>query len=256
MDKALIIITCVILLCISGCTTQSRSLIANDICCARTSTQQEQDEIITYYWNCGINVAFTKSADESHWATMTISDSCSIYDQCKESEKIWNVSTSKCSKEECLRIIDRSVTMFYTEKPEAHLEMVAIEMHVIRDLWGEVLAGLQHTLGTLDGTMGATIHDAERGNMRADYPYDVADTIEKVLCKSPTTLAIKRVLRKHGFRVPSVGVANELEFKESCAGQKWSHIARLPGVGVSLPGVCEYDLESNHIRPTQHCESN
>jgi hypothetical protein len=169
---------------------------------------------------------------------VTVRDSWDIYEQCKDEGKVWGLPASKCSQEEGLRLIDRSLTQFHTEKPDARIKYVAIEMQVIRDLWGEILAGASRRLSMLDG---------KKTQNRADVPSEVDDELRQVLSKSPTTVAIRTLLRRHGMNVRAMDVGQELTFKDSLAGRKWSDIATLPASGVLLPGVVEFDLGESRI---------
>ncbi len=229
---------CAALLAAGACTTTNHSHADS----AKSSSVLQQDyrrfESVAYDWEgYRIEVLFHRQARGSSWI-MTVRDAWDIYDQSKEEGKVWGISESKCSTKECLRMIDRSLSQFHTEKPEARLESVAIEMQVIRDLWGEILAGSSRRLSTLEG---------KKIQERSDVPSEIDDEIRQVLSKSPTTAAIKTLLREHGVKVRAVEIADQLLFKDSLAGQKWSDIANLPAAGVLMPGVIEFDLGESRI---------
>jgi hypothetical protein len=121
-------------------------------------------------------------------------------------------------------------------------------MHVVRDLWGEILTGLSQKLSPLNGKMKSPVFDSikgrEAGREPLDIPDEVTDEIGQVLNRSQTTAAIKTLLRKHGINVQSVNIGVPLVFKDSLAGRKWSDIATLPDVGVLVPGVIEFDPDN------------
>src|SRR4051794_12376513 len=73
-------------------------------------------ETVNYDWEkYGIRVAFYRLDRNPLWR-MDVKDSWSIYDQLSKPERAWLVSESKCSTEECLQIIDRSLALFHAEK--------------------------------------------------------------------------------------------------------------------------------------------
>lgn len=227
-------------LSVGGCATANHSQVDNKKSAASIVQQQgyRRFESVAYDWEgYRIEVLFHKQARAAPWI-MTVRDAWDIYDQLKEEGKVWGLSESKCSTEECLRMIDRSLSEFHTEKPDARLESVAVEMHVIRDLWREILAGASRRLSTLGG---------KKRQARSDVPSEIDDEIRQVFSKSPTTAAIKTLLRKHGIGVRGVDIAVQLLFKDSLAGRKWSEIANLPGVGVLVPGVVEFDLDESRM---------
>jgi hypothetical protein len=135
-------------------------------------------------------------------------------------------------------MIDESLTKFHAEKPHAHLTYVAVEMHVVSNLWSQILSGMSQKLSTMDGKMPSPIIDSVKKEREPfEMPYEITDEMQDTLNKSQTTATIKSHLEKYGIKVRAIEIADPLEFKDSLAGQKWSVIAKLPGVGVSVPGV-------------------
>ncbi|MCE5323273.1 hypothetical protein LLG46_08150 [bacterium] len=147
-------------------------------------------------------------------------------------DTVWGPEWSSCSKEECLRMMDRSLSDFRAIYPHDSLHLVKIETHVIRDLWVELLSGMRRTVSTLDGTVS---HEVE------DTPPEVDNEVQRILDESSTTRAIRALLDKHGMKVRSISGA--LGFKESLAGQKWSHVAKLRDVGVYGPNFIVFSVD-------------
>lgn len=190
-------------------------------------------EAIAYNWESNrVLVSFNRQARDSSWE-IVVKDAWPVYEQSTKGEgRVWDLSGCRCSLEECLRIIDRSLTDFHREKPTAKVESADLEMQVITNLWGEVLAGLRQRLATLDSAKPSGIFEV---------PLEADDEVQRVLDKSPTIVAVKALLRKHGISVQSVQASQPVMFKEALTGQKWSAIATLPGVGVLAPGRVEFD---------------
>jgi len=189
-------------------------------------------ETVNYDWEkYGIRVAFHRLDDNPLWR-MNVEDSWSIYDQFDKVERTWNVSQCKCSTEECLRIIDRSLALFHAEKPDAKLETLDLEMQVVRELWAETLAGLNRTLSAVGVKKGAS---------RADIPDEVDEELQHVASTSLVIGKIKALLGRHGMHVRGV-YRSMLTFKDSLTGHKWSDIGKLPDAGVLVPGTFEFDL--------------
>jgi hypothetical protein len=238
-----ILASVVVLLVISCCSNAGQPRIDNQP--SNVRQQVPTSETITYNWKgYGIDVDFSKEADESRWG-MTIFETWDIYDQAKDENKVWGLTASKCSEEECLEMIDRSLARFHDEKPDARLDYVAIEMHIVSNLWGEVLSGLSQKLSTLNGKMKSPIFDSKKGREPLDIPDEITATIAQVLNKSQTTAAIISLMKKHGMNVSAVNIADPLAFRDSLGGQQWSKIATLPGLGIEVPGVFEFDLEKS-----------
>lgn len=183
-------------------------------------------EKICYDWEGrGVEVAFDRQARDSAW-TMTLRDSWDVYERSGEG-KVWDQCSSRCSTEECVKMLDQALTQFQAEKPNAKLDSLEIEMQVDQEIWGEVLGGIGPTL--------ATIHEAKTAN-RADVPREVEDKILDVLNRSATVAAMKNVLARHGIKVQDVRIIGQTIFKDSLTGKEWSDIGNLPGLGILLPG--------------------
>ncbi|WP_150107193.1 hypothetical protein [Pedosphaera parvula] len=195
-------------------------------------------ETVNYDWEkYGIRVAFYRLDRDSLWR-MDVKDSWSIYDQFTKAERTWMVSESKCSTEECLQIIDRSLSLFHAEKPAAKLGELHLEMQVVRDLWADILAGLNGTLSTIDMQKAAS---------GADMPDEVDEELQRVASTSATIGKIKALLGRHGMSARGV-YPSMLTFKDSLTGRKWSDIGKLPDAGVLVPGIFAFDLGESRIR--------
>jgi len=233
---------CSILLAASGCVGIRNSAID---CGANQPAIAEEVpalSVITYRWSrikereTVLEVAFSASGG-----------SMSVHDGWPERRiwkptYVWDASVSRCSKEECIQIIDRSLAKFRNENPDVRLQGFHIEMHVVRDLWGEILASLRQRLATLPGVMGKTIHDPVHGDSLADTPDEISDEIRRVLETSSTIAAIQVVLRKHGMNVRKETTCGPFQFSNVHGGEKWSDIANLPGLGIERPGLIEIDV--------------
>lgn len=195
-------------------------------------------ETINYNWeDFGIDVSFTKRDGDTLWG-VTVRDSWDVYEQSKEPSKVWGPSSSKCSQEECLHLVDRSLLRFHAEKPDTQFKYVAIEMQVVRELWGEMLTGLSQKLPTMDG---------RKSSDAADVPPEIGDELQSVLNKSITVAQIKALLKKHGMDAQGASISDQLLFKKSLNDQKWSEIAALPGLGINTPGVFEFVLDKSGV---------
>lgn len=190
-------------------------------------------EKICYDWEGRwVEIAFRRQACDSAWI-MSLQDSWSVFERSGE-EKVWDQSSSRCSTEECIEMLDQALTQFKAEKPNAKLDSLEIEMQVVREIWGEVLGGIGATL--------ATIHEAKTSN-RADVPREVEDKILSVLNRSATVAGIKSVLARHGIKAQGVHIIGQTIFKDSLTGKEWSDIGNLPGLGILLPGVFDLDIK-------------
>jgi hypothetical protein len=150
--------------------------------------------------------------------------------------KVWGLSECKCSKEELLGIVHRSLMDFGAEKPDAKLETLTLEMHVSKELWAEILAGVGGRLSTLEGGKASSL---------LDVPDEVEEETKAVLDRSATVWALKAILTEHGMSVEDVLIGEHLLFKDSLSGKKWSDIASLPGLGILVPGTVEFYIEES-----------
>lgn len=218
-------------LALSGCAIPKHTATA-----ASEQPPYRRFEKICYDWESrGVEVAFDRLASDSAWI-MTLRDPWDVYERSLTGEgKVWDQSSSRCSTEECLEMLDQALTQFQAEKPNAKLDSVEVEMQVVREIWGEVLGGLGPTL--------ATIHEAKTAD-RADVPREVHDKILDVLDRSATVAAIKKVLARHGIKVQDVHITGQTIFKDSLTGKEWSDIGDLPGLGILLPGRFELAIKA------------
>jgi len=193
-------------------------------------------ETISYDWRrYGITVSFYRSGCNPSW-TMMVRDSWDIFDKPGGEEYVWELEKFRCSLEECLHAMDISLASFRSEKPEAEFESMVIEMHVIKELWRDVLAELRGTLLKLAG---------EKYLGRLDTSVDVDKAIDHMLQGSPAVAAVTSLLNNHRVRVYCVVPCNPIKYKDSLVGRDWSEIAALPGVGIMLPGAVEFSLNQS-----------
>jgi len=206
---------------LSGCATPEHTATAPD-----KQPAYRRFENIQYRWeDRGVEVSFYRQAPGDAW-TVSLQDCWSVFERSGES-KVWDHSSSSCSTEECVKMLDQALTQFEAEKPNAKLDSLEIEMQVNREIWGEVLDGLRPTL--------AAIHEVKTSN-RADVPREVENKIVDVLNRSATVAAIKNVLARHGIKVQYVRIIGQTIFKDSLTGKAWSDIGNLPGLGILFPG--------------------
>ena len=198
-------------------------------------------ETVNYDWEkYGIRVEFYRLDDNPLWQ-MEVKDVWSIYDQLTKVERTWELSQCKCSTEECLQMIDRSLALFHAEKPDAKLETLDLEMQVVRELWAEILAGLNRTL--------STVH-TKKPVSGADMPDEVGEELRRVASTSATIGKIKALLAQHGMS-PRGPYPSMMTFKDSLTGDKWSDIGKLPDAGVLLPGIFAFDLGGSSIKESK-----
>src|SRR2546421_12604837 len=116
MKYTSIAIACVALLAINGCATANHPSRADNRENGAPVTDQQdyrRFESIAYNWESQrIEVLFHRQARDSSWI-MTVQDAWDIYEQFKEDRKVWGEAESKCSTEECIRMIDRSLADFH-----------------------------------------------------------------------------------------------------------------------------------------------
>lgn len=239
MKLAPISIVCAAVLVVNGCTGYSSSN-ANSTAKSFPDKRILSLELISYRWSNGIVVTFPATGNEG---AMGVNDSWSIDEQRSWPDHKWDISASRCSEEECIRIIDRSLTKFHRDNPNVRLTTLTIEAHIVHDLWDQILKGLSQKLASLPGTM-QVVHGSE-GNFPVDCPQGAYDEIERILHESSTIVAIEASLRKHGMKAQLIGLAGQIMFKASHQGEYWSDIAELPGVGLELPVVIEFDLDKS-----------
>lgn len=193
-------------------------------------------ERVDYDWEkYGIQVSFHRLDDNLLWR-VNVEDSWSIYDQLTKVERAWEVSQCKCSTEQCLQMIDRSLALFHAEKPDAKLETLALEMQVVRELWAETLAGLNRALSTVN---------TAKARSGADIPDEVGEELRRMASTSAPIEKIKALLARRGMS-PRGPYPSTLTFKDSLTGHKWSDIGKLPDAGVLLPGIFEFDLGASN----------
>ena len=222
----------------SGCSSptkiNSRSDRAEDV---PKREMPSRLETVNYDWEkYRIRVTFHRQTYGSSWQ-MEVRDAWSIYDQFTKEERAWLVSESRCSTGECLQIIDRALSLFHAEKPNVKLETLDLEIQVVRDLWAEILIGLNRRLSVLE---------TEKGVSRADVPDEVDDELRRIANTTATSERIKTLLGRHGISVRGI-YPSTVTFKDSLSGRKWSDIGKLPDVGILVPGTFEFDLGISSI---------
>ena len=214
---------------LNGCAVPERTATAPD-----KQSAYRRSENIHYTWEGrGVQVAFDRINLNDAWI-ISLQDSWSVFERSGEG-KVWDQSTSSCSTEECVKMLDQALTQFEAEKPNAKLDSLEVEMQVDREIWGEVLDGLRPTL--------AAIHEVKTSN-RADVPREVEDKIVDVLNRSAATAAIKNVLARHGIKVQYLHITGQTIFKDSLTGKEWSDIRNLPGLGILFPGTFELVIKA------------
>lgn len=217
------------IIALSGCASPEHTATAPD-----KQPAYRRSENIHYTWEGrGVQVAFNRINLDDAWI-ISLQDSWSVFERAGEG-KVWDKSSSSCSTEECLKMLDQALTQFQAEKPNAKLDSLEVEMQVVQEIWGEVLDGLRPTL--------AAIHETKTSN-RADVPREVEDKIVDVLNRSTTVAAIKNVLARHGIKVQYVHITGQTIFKDSLTGKEWSDIGNLPGLGILFPGVFELVIKA------------
>lgn len=189
-------------------------------------------ENIDYEWtNYRVKITFYRGDPDSEW-TMQVKDAWGIDDQLVKDERVWTASESRCSIEDALRIMNYSLSRFYSERPNAKVKKMDLEMEVIRDIWVELLAGFNEKLSVLESKKSAS---------RADVPEAVINVLEQ---ESKTSQGLKRItelLRGHGLSVRRI-YPTWVTFKDSLTGKTWSFIGKSQGAGVLMPGIFEFDL--------------
>jgi len=195
-------------------------------------------ETVEYRWeSLGVRVSFSQGKRDDSW-TMMVRDTRDIFEVAEETAVKWGPESSRCSTEECLRIIDLSLTEFHTDRPDANLESFFIEMHVDRELWAEVIAVSRRGLLAmgdevfLDGT---------------DSPQRVDEEIAGVLGRSTTIQAVAATLLRRGVTPGDVSVGVQPVYRFALIGRKWSDLASLSDVGLQYPGYIEIDLRGSKI---------
>jgi len=235
----LVFATCVwVMVGLSGCATAERNGLP-----VADGPAYRRLETVAYYWEGRrVEVTFHREARDGAWL-MSVRDSWSIFEQSPDAKKrVWDQSAARVPMEQCLQMIDRSLLDFRAEKSLVRLESLDIDMHVVQDLWSEMLMGLRQTLSKMDGTLGES---------QLDVPDEIYNEIKSVLEKSPVVTAIKELLEKHGLSVRRVYISDKVLFDYSLAGHKWSEIATLPAIGVIMPGSFQFALNKSRLGTAQ-----
>ena len=203
-------------------------------------------DLVSYRWSrgqkCVLQISFSVSG-------IYLSDPWAISERRASTGWVWDVAANCCSKQELILMLDRSLARFLRDNPNARFDYVALEAHIVRDLWADILAGLGQQFTIQTGKM-EVVHGAE-GDFPVDYPPGAYEAIERVLNRSSTVAAIKAVLKKHGMEARTVGLGSQFIFNADYEGKKWADIAKLPGLGIELPGVIEFDMGADPARTAQ-----
>lgn len=192
-------------------------------------------ETVAYMWESNrIAVVFRRDGYASSW-TAIVRDSWDVYEQAKSETKIWDVSSSRCSMDEWLVILDRSLRAFHSDRPEAKLSSLDLEMQLIRPVWADILAALKRKLSTMESLKAPGAFEV---------PVEIGEEIQHLLDSSPTTAVITKSLEKHPLRLKRLSWSQIVMFKSSVSGRKWSEIAGLQGLAIMSPGIIEWEFES------------
>lgn len=232
MKTLTLILTCLVAFSFVGCASP------NVKTAAETDKHDgfERRETIAYKWTAaGVLVTFYRQNNANAW-TMTVRDSWDVIYQALSSgeKKAWDSTASKVSTEECLNIIEQSLLEFRREKPRAKLDSVDIEIQLIKPLWSDVLERLHQRLLAESG---------EKAPGRFEIPKPIEECVQDAVDESPATASIKTLLKKLGYDVRLVAMAEHIMFKDSLTGQKWTDIAKEPAVGILSPGMMELNIE-------------
>jgi len=192
-------------------------------------------ETVAYMWESNrVAVVFRREGHDSGW-TAIVRDSWDVYEQAKSETKIWDVSSSRCSMDEWLVILDRSLRAFHFDRPEAKLLALDIEMQLIRPVWADILAALKRKLSTMEGLKAPGAFEV---------PVEIGEEIQHLLDSSPTTAVVTKSLEKHALRLKRLSWSQIVMFKSSVSGRKWSEIAGLQGLAIMSPGIIEWEFEN------------
>ena len=238
MKTPFVILACVVAVTIGGCARYAerpRHLQEAGIN-QKSDTKRSAPSFksLAYRWdNYGITVTFYRASPNSNWVA-TVRDSWDSHEQAIYEDRVWGLSTSKCSKDEIVGIIDRSLAEFRADKPDAKLIELHVEMQLVRELWSETLAELRRTLSTLEGKAAGD---------GTEVPEKIADALGRVLDQSTTVADIKTLLRQKGEKTQFVFYSWGISFKPSVVGKRWSEIAELPDVGICIPTMVAFDLK-------------
>jgi hypothetical protein len=192
-------------------------------------------EEVSYRWSrYGIKISFYRSGHDQSW-TMTVRDSSDVLERGEDT--VWDLKQSCCSLEESLQVINQALSKFFSEKPDARIESMGLEMQLVRELWKEILTDVRATLSGLEGRKNVS---------RVDSPGEVGNAINAMLRKSPNIAPIKSLLSSHGAIADGVFQSTVIVFKDSLQGREWPDIAVLPGAGISFPGMIEFAFEKSN----------
>jgi hypothetical protein len=162
--------------------------------------------------------------NNGHW-DMTVEDHSSISDA---GRKPWGPSAGLCSMGELVHILDVSLARFQSDRPNAHLRSMVLQMHVSRRLWSEILSGIRKGEAGMSGRVETN-------------SFAVQSKVDSVLHNSPTVAGITRELKRHGLKVTGVSSVTFLVFEGERTGRKWSQNAALADGGLKYPGLVEFD---------------
>ena len=76
----------------------------------------------------------------------------------------------------------------------------------------------------------------------SDVPPEVEQTLQTVVEKSPTSAAMRSLVRKYGMEMGVIAFSEHVMFRDSLTGRKWADIATLAGIGILAPGTTEFGL--------------
>lgn len=182
-------------------------------------------ESVEYTWpDEHVAIEFDRVSPDSPWE-LILRDSWNALEQAKKPGKTWEESASRCSRVQCLKFLDVSLTRFQQAKPGSKINEFAMEMQVNTELWSEVLAAMRKGLSGLKG----------RNPGGSFFPDAVVDEVLRQERASQTTKDVTALLAKHGLVARDFGFASPPSLRRSLKGRPWSEIAQLPDVGIDVP---------------------
>jgi hypothetical protein len=141
-------------------------------------------------------------------------------------------AASRCTREQCLAVIDEAFKRFETDKPGNRVTSLTMDMQIDGSLWGEVLGAARETLSGMRG----------RNPGGPFFPDEVIKNVLRVGENSATIEELKALLAGHHLAFKNFGFAQPPTLRGTLAGRRWSEIARLPDAGIGVPPVIDVDL--------------
>jgi hypothetical protein len=196
------------------------------------ATAPKYSEAVSYLWSdYRVIVEFHRLSPTGAW-TISVRDSWLALDQSEQKGKVWDLSASRCSREQCLALIDDSLTRFEADKPGSKVESLVMDMQIDRNLWAEILGIAKETLSGMGG----------RNPGGPFFPDRVISSMLHTGEDSTTFAELKAVLAKHGLTARDFGFAEPPTLRKTLSGRSWREISRLPDEGIGVPPLMDVDL--------------